>query len=163
MGETGDRTLLEILVFELAGQRFGVEAYTVVEIARAVAITPLPKAPTVIEGVINRRGVIVPVLDIRRRFRLASKPLEPSDHLVVARAGNRTVALRVDRVHALLTVDAKDVEQGKQAVPESDYVAGIAKLTDGLVVLHDIATFLSQAEAVDVDDALAAHAAERRP
>jgi purine-binding chemotaxis protein CheW len=162
MDGTDDRAELEILVFEVAGQRYGVEASAVVEITRAVAITPLPKAPPIVEGVINARGTVLPVLDIRRRFRLAAKSVEPSDHLVVARAAERTVVLRVDRVHALAKVDPSDVETGKHVVPRSEYVAGIAKLASGLVLVHDLATFLTQAEAIDIDDALA-QTAEDRP
>src|SRR5437870_13646015 len=92
-----EREPLEILVFEVGGQRYGLPAAEVREILRAVAIVPLPRAPAIIEGIINIRGTVVPVLDLRTRFRLPAKPVEPADHLVVAWAGERLVAVRVDR------------------------------------------------------------------
>src|ERR1700687_6141499 len=93
--DAGSRTR-EVLVFEVGGQRYGLPTADVRELVRAVAITPLPNAPAVIEGVVNVRGRVPPVLDVRPRFRLPPKPLDPSDHFIVASAGPRGVILRVD-------------------------------------------------------------------
>ena len=79
---------LEIVVFEVGGQQYGLPASDVRELQRAATLTPLPRAPAIVEGVVNLRGAVVPVLDIRSRFRLPPKPMEPTDHFVVARAGN---------------------------------------------------------------------------
>src|SRR5262245_54805748 len=92
----------KLLLFELAARRCAVLARDVVEFVRAVEIRPLPHAPLVVEGIIDLRGEIVPVLDIRSRFRLAARPLQPSDHFLVVIAGARKVALRVDRALSLL-------------------------------------------------------------
>src|SRR5262249_2656363 len=124
-------------------------------ILRAVAITPLPKAPAVVEGVINVRGALVPVLDIRGRFRLPPKPLEPADHLIVARVGERPVALRVDRALELVRLEASAAERAETPVPGVEYVAQIARLPGGLVLIHDLNTFLSQAESFRLGEALA--------
>jgi len=80
---------MELLIFELAGQRYGLAVDDVREVVHAVSISPLPKAPAVVEGVINVRGTVTAVLDIRRRFGHPAKPLAPSDHFVLARAGER--------------------------------------------------------------------------
>jgi purine-binding chemotaxis protein CheW len=136
-----------VLVFEVGGHRYGLRSGDVREIVRAVSISPLPKAPAIVEGVINVRGEIVAVLDIRERFRLPPKPLEPDDHLVLARIDERLVALRADRALELVSVAAEQIENLEQAVPGAEYVAGVAKLPDGLVLIHDLATFLSPAEA----------------
>ena len=88
---------LEVVVFEVGGQQFGLPASDVRELQRAATVTPLPRAPAVVEGVVNLRGTVVPVLDIRARFRLPPKPMQHTDHFVVAAAGERLVALRVDR------------------------------------------------------------------
>jgi hypothetical protein len=86
-----------ILVFEIGGRRFGLPAAEVRELLRAVTILPLPLAPDVVEGIINVRGTVVPVLDIRARLRLPAKAAEPSDHLIVVEPGGRPVVLRIDR------------------------------------------------------------------
>jgi purine-binding chemotaxis protein CheW len=149
-------TFLEVLAFDIGGQRYGLPAAVVQEIVRAVTVVPLPRAPAVIEGVINLRGKVVPVLDIRSRFRLPAKPLEYTDHLVVAWAGERLVALRVDRATALVRLDASEVEDAKGLVPGAEYVAWVAKLPDDLVLIHDLRTFLSRAEAVTLEEVLPA-------
>ena len=145
---------LEVVVFEIGGQRYGLPASDVRELQRAVAVTPLPRAPAVVEGVVNLRGTIIPVLDVRARFRLPPRPIQPSDHLLFAKAGERLVALRVDRATDLVRLDPADVEDARAAVPGVEYVAWVAKMPHSLVLIHDLKTFLSRAEAADLDAAL---------
>src|SRR5262249_46332656 len=114
----------------------------------------LPRAPDVIEGVINVRGGVIPVLDIRGRFRLPAKPLEPADHFVIAQIGERRVALRVDRALDLVQLAATDLEEARGLVPGVEYVTWVAKRPDDLVLIHDLRTFLSRAESAALADAL---------
>jgi purine-binding chemotaxis protein CheW len=152
------RSPVDLLVFDLGRQRFGIVLAAVSEVVRAVALARLPKAPAVVEGIINLRGTIVPVLDIRARFRLPAKTIEISDHLVVARAGPRIVAIRADRVVDVLAVDPNDIDDAKLAAVSSAYVSGVAKLPGGLLLIHDLATFLSGAEEERLDEIEALHA-----
>jgi purine-binding chemotaxis protein CheW len=145
----------QILVFQVQEQRFGLPAVDVQELQRAVTIVPLPKAPAVVEGLIDVRGTLVPVFDIRGRFRFPAKEVGPLDHLVIAHAKGRLVALRVDRVLDLVAVDDREIENPRDLVPGADYVAGVARLEGGLFLIHDLATFLSEAEATDLDAAIA--------
>jgi purine-binding chemotaxis protein CheW len=145
---------LEVVVFEIGGRRYGLPAADVREIVRAAALTPLPRAPAVVEGILNLRGRIVPVLDIRARFRLPPRPLHPSDHLLVASVGERLVALRVDRATDLVRLRAEDIEDARGAVPGAEYVAWVAKLPNDLVLIHDLRTFLSRAESAALEEAL---------
>lgn len=140
------RSMAEILAFDVAHQRFGVPLADVDEVTRAVSVARLPKAPPIIEGVINLRGAVVPVLDIRSRFRLGAKPLELADQFIVARARNRTVAIRVDRVRDVIALDDGDIAKTADVSPHSAFVVGVAKLPDGLILIHDLATFLTAAE-----------------
>lgn len=95
---TIDEDPIDLLVFELEGRRFGLPAEAVDELVHAVAQTPLPgEAGGDFEGVVDVRGGIVPVMDIRRRLGMGAKAVAPSDHLIIARAGGRRVAVRVDR------------------------------------------------------------------
>jgi purine-binding chemotaxis protein CheW len=146
--------LREVLIFEVGGQRYGLPAADVQELLRVVTVTPLPSGPPIVEGVINLRGRIVPVLDIRTRFRLPAKPAEHTDHLVVAHAGQRLVALRVDRALDLRSLETAHLDNAEEVLPGVDYVAQLAKLPDGLVLIHDLRTFLSQVEAIALDAAL---------
>lgn len=143
-----------MLVFHVARERFGLDASQVREVVRAVSIAALPRAPAIVEGVINYRGVIVPVLDIRARFRLQPAPLHPDQHFIVAQAGPRIVALRVDRATTLLRVSQEAIEAASATLPGLHYVAGIARLPDGLLVIHDLPRFLALDEAEQLDAAI---------
>jgi purine-binding chemotaxis protein CheW len=146
----------DLLVFEVAAQRLAVLAPLVREVIRAVAIAPFPKAPPIVEGVINVRGTLVPVLDLRRRFGLPPVPLNPEQHFVIALAGPRVVALRVDRAVDFLTVPEQVIDEASHLVPGLEYVAGIARLPDGVLVIHDLERFLSLEEADQLASAIPA-------
>lgn len=147
-----------LVIFTLDGDRYALASDAVYEIIRAVAVARLPKAPPVIEGVINVRGRLVPVLDVRLRFGRPPRPLEPDQHFIVARSGSRVVALRVDRALDLITLDRSAIEAAEPVVPGAEYVTGIARLADGLVVIHDLERFLSLDEARHLELALAERA-----
>lgn len=151
--------VMNVVVFEVGAVRYGLPVSQVREIVRAVTIVPLPKAPPIVEGVIDVRGTLVPVLDVRSRFQLPFKALSPADHLVLAWAGPRLVALRVDRTIDLTPVEATHIEETTTVVRDVEYVAGVAKLPDGLVLIHDLRSFLDEAEATRLDRALKTSAA----
>jgi purine-binding chemotaxis protein CheW len=151
--------MAQILSFRLGELRLALPAAAVQEVTRAVAIVPLPKAPAVVEGVINVRGRLVPVLDLRRRFDLPANPIDLQQHLILANADARLVALRVDQVLDLTTVHDEDIEAATHVVPGAEYAEGIAKLPDGLLVIHDLARFLSLEEGRRLDIATSAAAA----
>ncbi len=144
----------EILLFEMGEGRYGLPSADVRELIRAVTIVSLPRAPAIVEGLINLRGKVVPVLDIRARFGAPAKPLEPSDHIIVAFASTGLVAIRVDRATELVRVDEGDIEEARRLVPGAEYVAGVARLPGGLALIHDLRTFLTEAEALALNEAL---------
>ncbi len=150
-----------LLVFTLGDARFGLQAAVVREVVRAVSIAPLPKAPAIVEGVINYRGTIVPVLDVRQRFRLGPASLHPDQHFIVAQAGARLVALRVDRATELVTVSKAMIRPPTAAAPGTEYVAGIVQLPDGLLVIHDLERFLALEESEQLERAVGAQAGQR--
>lgn len=154
-------TAREVLLFTLEGQRYALPLEEVRELVRAVRLTPLPRAPAVVEGLVDLRGELLPVLDLRRRFRLPARPLSSADHLVVAQAGRRSIALRVDRAEGLLALEPGMLDTSPQELPGVGYVAGALKLPDGLVLLHDLRTFLSEAESLELEEALAKEGAPR--
>ncbi|TIS86806.1 chemotaxis protein CheW [Mesorhizobium sp.] len=137
----------DILAFEVAGQRYGVLLAQVVEVLRGVTVAKLLKAPPAIEGIVNLRGTIVPVLDIRTRFGLPRKDVEPADRMIVVRAGRRHAILRVDRTVSIIAVGADIFDKGKAASSRSGHIKGTMKLPDGLLVVYDLDTFLSVIDA----------------
>ncbi|HEX4456540.1 MAG TPA: chemotaxis protein CheW [Polyangia bacterium] len=146
------------VLFLLAGQRYGVTADRVEEIARAVSVAPLPAAPPLVEGAVDWRGRIVAVLDLRGRFRLPPKPPALTDHLILARSRDRSVALRVDEVSDVVRLNATEIVPAREAIPGVGMVAGIVRSEDGLILIQDLDSFLSDAELDALDRAVAAHA-----
>jgi purine-binding chemotaxis protein CheW len=92
---------VDTLLFELDGQRYGLPAERVREILRMVAISPLPGAPEAVEGIVNVRGEIVPVYDVRKRFGLPARAIDPAEHLVVLTCRDRAAAIRVGVAESL--------------------------------------------------------------
>lgn len=149
-----DATMEEIEVFNRS---------QVVEVLRAAAVEPPPKATDVVEGVLNVRGTITPVLDLRRRLGLPPKALRHSDHFIVARVGERYIVVRTDRVTDLLHVQKSEVHSSDEVVPGAEYVSGVASLPEGLLLIYDLASFLSSTEVDMVAEAiLEAASAEKR-
>lgn len=147
---------VSLVVFALHGERFALQGRAVREVVRAVAVAALPDAPGVVDGVINYRGRLVPVLDVRSRFGLPPQRLDPSQHFILAEAGSRLVALRVDRALDLLEVPADAIESAASVAPGSRRTEGVARLPDGLVVIHDLERFLSLDEGTALDASLRA-------
>lgn len=155
--------VLDLLVFELAAARHALPLECVREVARAVLITPLPDAPPVVEGIIDVRGDVVPVYDLRLRFGMPARRLSPDEWLVTAWTGERVVAFRADRADEIVTTGRAAIA-GREAVPGgSAYMAGVARLPDGIVLIDHLPAFLDAAERDSLDAALAAHAGSGSP
>jgi purine-binding chemotaxis protein CheW len=136
-----------ILVFELEGRRYGLAADAVQELVRMVALTPLAGGPRFVEGVLNLRGQVILVIDLRARLGLPPKTVEPSDHLIVARTGGRAVAVRVDRALELVNLAPGDIDVAGATEAGEESVPWVAKLPDTLVPVYDLRSLVEGTEA----------------
>lgn len=148
---------MDALLFELAGARYALATAYVREVIRAVLVEPLPQAPPVIAGVINYRGSIIAVIDMRRRLGLASRPVAPEDHFLVVEALGRCLALHVDLPLELAELSPVPIaELCALPVPAgASYIAAAVPTDEGVILIHDLPAFLSQDEVVSLDRALA--------
>ncbi len=124
-------------------------------VVRAAYLTPLPVAPEIVLGIINIEGHVIPVFNMRRRFRLAQRDMALNDRLVIANSKHRTVALLVDGVDGIAEYKQPDIVSPETIVPGLEYVNGVVKLKDGLILIHDLDRFLSLEETASLDRALA--------
>ena len=155
---SGVHLITSYLLASVAEVRIAVPVSVVEEIVRAVALTPLPSAPAIIEGAINMRGVLLPVIDLRVRLGLPRRAIEPSDFLIVLRLPTRRAVIRVDD-----TDDVAQIDDAAIAIPSSlsaslagtRVIAGVATTADGALVIYDPAAFLSQSELEATETALA--------
>jgi purine-binding chemotaxis protein CheW len=144
----------KLVLFTLDEQRYALDLASVERIVRVVDVTPLPKAPPIVLGIINVKGDVVPVYDLRGRFRLPGREISLSDQLMIAKTSRQTVALLVDGVDSVLEVADEEIASAQEILPEIEYVHGVVKLQDGLVLIHDLDQFLSPEEERTLEGAL---------
>lgn len=120
-----------------------------------VEITPLPKAPEIVLGIVNFHGRVVPAVNLRSRFGLPERPASLTDELMIAHTPRRAVALVADAVEGVVECPEQQILEAQTVVPGAEYVAGVMKLSDGLVLIHDLARCLSLDEERQLDEAMA--------
>jgi purine-binding chemotaxis protein CheW len=145
---------IQLCPFTLDERRYALNLSCVERIVFIVDITPLPKAPPVVLGVVDVKGDIVPVYDPRRRFRLPEREINLTDQLMIARTSRQTVALLVDSVGGVIEVPEKEITAAQAILPDIEYLQGVVKLQDGLVLIHDLEQFLSAEEERSLEEAL---------
>lgn len=145
-----------LLAFRVDERSFGLPLAQAERAVRAVAVTPLPQAPAIVRGIVNFGGRIIPIIDLRRRFGLPERDIELADQLLLARTARRPLAMIVDAVLGVVACEEKDFVPVDQIVAGTGYLQGIAKSPSGMILIHDLDTFLSLEEGQALDQALAA-------
>lgn len=145
----------QLVVFRLEAERFALPLEQVERATRAVAITHLPQAPAVIAGVVDIRGAVIPVIDMRRRLQLPARAAALNDQLLIARTAKRRYAALVDAVLDVIAYTPADYVETAAVIPGLEYLQGIIRLPDGIVLIHDLEQFLSLEEDRALDEALA--------
>ena len=125
------------------GQNYALPLAAVDRVLRMVEVTPLPGAPEVVEGVIDIQGEVVPVVSIRRRLGLTHRRVEISDSLVVAHARNRRLAVIAESVLGVAERSGDDVVSTSGIARDNQYIEGVLKTGDGLVLIQDLDKFFS--------------------
>jgi purine-binding chemotaxis protein CheW len=146
----------QLVIFTLDEQRYALPLEAVERAVRVVECTPLPKAPAIVVGMVNVQGRIIPVLAMRKRLRLPERDIHVSDQLLIAHSSTRTVALLVDAVGGIVARSAPEVIPAQKILPGLEYVEGVVKLEDGMVVIYDLDSFLSLEEEKALDEAMKA-------
>ncbi len=141
-------------VFILDGRSYALHLSAVDRVVRMVDIIPLIKAPDIVLGVINIQGRVIPVINMRRRFGLPEREIALTDQLIVAHTARRPVALVADTVTDIVECSEQDLVTAESILPEVEYVEGVVKLKDGLILIHDLDEFLSLEEENSLDLAL---------
>lgn len=147
--------------FSLDQQDYALYLSAVERVVPAAEVTSLPKAPEIVLGVLNVGGRIIPVVNIRRRFRLPERELRVQDQLILAHTGKRPVALVVDSVTGIPEVANEQVTAADRILPGLEQVEGVVRLEDGLMLIHDLGKFLSLDEEQELGAALETFGSEK--
>jgi len=144
----------QLVVFTLDEQRYALYLSAVKKVVRVVEITPLPKAPEIVPGVVNVYGRVIPVMNIRKRFRLPEREITLSDRLLIAQTRIRATALIVDDVSGVFECPEQEIIAAGKILPGIEYIEGVLKLKDGMLFIHDLDRFLSLEEENMLDNTL---------
>jgi purine-binding chemotaxis protein CheW len=139
---------LQVVGFRIGRETFGLPISMVREIVRVPEITTVPNAPDYIEGVINLRGRIIPVVDLRKRFGVKSVEPNKKNRIVVVELGTRAIGLIVNSASEVLRIPPSEIEEPHSVFQEGelDFITGVGKLNGRLVILLDLERILQRGE-----------------
>lgn len=143
---TGD---FQIVTFFLGQEEFGVDILLVQEIIRPAPVTEVPNTPRFVEGVINLRGKVVPVIDLRKRLNIPTIDADKATRIIIIELEKRITGFVVDSVSKVITVPAGSVQSAPDMIMsgvESEYITGVSRIDDRLIILLDFSKILTAGE-----------------
>jgi len=147
--EASPEMICQLAVFSLGEERYAIDIHVIKEIIRPLKITSLPGAPGFIEGVVNLRGDVIPVINMRKRFELP--PLEESEcRMIIVRVEGQWVGIEVDTVSEVIRIPRKDIKSPPKVMggDGARYVEGVCKHGNELVILLNLDQILSTEEKI---------------
>ena len=140
--------LLQLVSFKIANEEFGIDILNVQEINRMVPITRVPNSPVFVEGIINLRGRVLPVIDLRAKLGLPKKEYDKDTRIVVVNIEGKTVGFLVDAVSEVLRIPKSITEAPPEIITgiNSEYITAVGKLDDRLLILLDLNKLLVEEE-----------------
>lgn len=146
--------LIQLVGFRISDEEFGVDITKVQEIIRMVDITRVPNTPAFVEGVINLRGKVIPIIDMRKRLELDSKPYDKDTRITVVEIENRIVGFIVDSVSEVIRIEKSITEPPPPMVSNinSDFITAIAKLDNRLLILLDLNEILNSEQVAELSE-----------
>ncbi|KXS43580.1 MULTISPECIES: chemotaxis protein CheW [unclassified Candidatus Frackibacter] len=144
----------QLIVFDLGGEEFGVKITKVQEIIRMKELTQLPNASEFMAGIINLRGDIISVIDLRKRFGVEQKETKKT-RIIIVEMDNQDVGLIVDSVSEVLRIEPADIEDAPERIAgiKDDYLKGIGKVDDRIIILLDLDQLLTTEEKIELENA----------
>jgi purine-binding chemotaxis protein CheW len=140
---------VQVIVFNLGDEKYGVDISQVREIIRPTQITRIPNAPDFVEGVINLRGQITTIINLRKRFGMEPKEIDNDTRIIVVEYDNAVIGMMVDTVNEVKYLSTDDIEALPSIITareEAKFLKGVGKLPDSLLILIDLNKVLSEDE-----------------
>jgi len=152
-GRDGGRQEIQLACFRIGPEMYALDIMRVKEIIRPQRLTPVPKAPPFIEGVINLRGVVVPVVDLRKRFDQPATAPERRTRILICTLAGKMIGLLVDEVAEVRRYTRQEIQPAPQYLrgQGSDFFLGVCRREEQLVMLIDLEKILSSGEKIDLD------------
>ena len=138
---SSSKELLQLVICQLSNEEFGIEISRVKEIIRIPSITKIPQVPSYVEGVINLRGSIIPIIHLATKFNLAHEEMSDDSRIMVVEIGNMVAGMVVDAVTEVLRISSENIESAPEIITSKiteRYIQGVGKIDDRLLILLDI-------------------------
>lgn len=140
--------IVQYVSFILSKEKYAINIMSVEEILRKVDITAVPNAPSFIEGIVNIRGKVIPVVDLKKKLSIGSSNDDSNVRIIITNLKNKRVGFLVDAVDEVIRIDHSIIEQAPalSVNVDSDYISGVAKTEKGMTILLDINKIFSSQE-----------------
>ena len=144
---------IQVVSFHLGNEEYGVDISQVQEIIRMVDITHVPRAPHFMEGVINLRGQLIPIIDLRTRFGMGRQDHTKNTRIIVTEIATKRVGIIVDSVSEVLNLPIENVEEAPEMIAGvgTEYISGVGKMNDRLIILLELQKVISTAEKQELE------------
>jgi len=142
------KEMIQLVTFNIGSEEFGVDILNVQEIIRLPEITRVPNSFDFVKGVVNLRGKIIPIIELRKRLSMKSIDNNDSTRIIIIEFNDLTIGLIVDKVNEVTDINKNITEPPPPMVGEieSDYIASVAKQSDRLIILLDLSTIFIKSE-----------------
>ncbi len=148
MEDVGKYDEVQVVAFTMGEEEFACDIQVVSEVIKMLKVTPLPQSLEFIEGVINLRGEVIPVIDLRRRFRMEEAERTKESRIIVVEVEGRMVGLIVDSVSEVIRLPEKQIQEAPDQLAKgrSDLISGVGKVDDRLLIILNTAQILTSEE-----------------
>ncbi len=146
--------LLQLVSFRIGEEEYGVDILRVQEINRMLHVTLVPNSPSFVDGIVNLRGKVIPVIDLRSRLLMPRKPHDKDTRIIVVELVGKTIGFVVDAVSEVLRISRSITEPPPSIVLQkisSDYITSVAKLDDRLLILINLENILTENESSELE------------
>ena len=151
MNDNTSNEIIQLVSFQIGQEEYGIDILKVQEINRIVEITKVPQAPSFSEGVINLRGKVIPVINLRKKFELDDKEWDKETRIVVCVVEGNIIGMVVDSVSEVLRIPQSAIEPTPDVVlsENSDYISSIVRLEESMLILLDLSQIVKDAKQIN--------------
>ncbi|MDP2218371.1 MAG: chemotaxis protein CheW [Methanolobus sp.] len=153
MDSSSSKELLQLVICQLSNEEFGIEISRVKEIIRIPGITKIPQVPGYVEGIINLRGRIIPIINLATKFNLAHEEMSDHSRIMVVEIGNMVAGMVVDSVTEVLRISSENIEPAPEIITSKiteRYIQGVGKIDERLLILLDIDKIFTQEQKAQI-------------
>lgn len=138
----------QYVVFKIGNEEYGIDIMNVKEIGPYQKSVKVPNAPVFVEGIINYRGNVIPIINLHKRFNIKQKDIDSNTRIIVINLNNKQIGFIVDEASQTIRLDDKDIDPAPDIVAgvDSKYITGVGKLEERLIILVDLEKILTDEE-----------------